>query len=533
MSQHNAQDIFFEGFKYTLGIVLLGVIIEFVAYWSILPDFKTTLQGLRTLWKEGSLQHNLQVTTARWLIGWSVGGLIGVIVGYLTGRIKILQLSLEGLFVVLRTIPFICLVPISILLFGLEESGKFFLIAWASATVTWVIVHDAAQNVAPHHKWRALSLGASKFNWIFKVLLPVSSKGIYSGLRASLSIGLIVVAVAEMSGVYESSSGYWWSEGLGYRMFKSLDEARNDLLMASILAFAFLGILGDLIFRFVWKLTSLSRFRLRQHSAMRMFKFASESEKDFKFIWQKPVSVELNDINARYGSHIVIKELSMVIKAGNTMSIVGPSGCGKTTLIRAIGHFTDDVFKVSDGVKLDNFHVTYPSSKIGIVMQEAPVFEHMTVWDNILFGNRVKGNGHELAVKTVFFIMREFGIEKLAIQKAGTLSGGQRQRVAMAMALANRPELLLLDEPFGSLDAITRRNLQMFYGRNINGKISAVFVTHDVEEALLVGNSVRVGVEKQATTIQVDTQKLTPHEWELTESFSEQKSRIISALEEL
>jgi ABC-type nitrate/sulfonate/bicarbonate transport system ATPase subunit/ABC-type proline/glycine betaine transport system permease subunit len=435
--------------------------------------------------------------------------------------------------VIFRAVPFICLVPISILIFGLEESGKFFLVAWASATVTWVVVHDSCLNVPPHHIWRATSLGASKLKSTFKVIIPACSEGIFTGLKTSLSIGLIVVAVAEMSGVYERSSGYWWSEGLGYRMFRSLDEARNDLLLASILSFIILGILGDLLFRFIWRSSGKLKFRLRQRKVLKIIEKTRQNAKKLTLEWPSPSPVELKKITAGYAGKNIINDLSLKIPAGTTLSVVGPSGCGKTTLIRSIGHFTDDVFRVKNGVRIGDLMVSYPGPWVGIVMQEAPVFNHMTVWDNILFGSRIQAEELETTHQLALYLLREFRMEDFAAQKASNLSGGQRQRVALAMTLANRPNLLLLDEPFGALDAITRRQLQKFYTNNVSGKVTAVFVTHDIDEALLVGDFVRVGVEQKTFTLKINKENLSPHEWEMKESFGTQRAQIIKSLEQL
>jgi ABC-type nitrate/sulfonate/bicarbonate transport system ATPase subunit/ABC-type nitrate/sulfonate/bicarbonate transport system permease component len=519
--------------KFSLGVVLLGLIIEGVSVVSILPGTHDTLGGLASMWRAGSLQHNLQVSSARWLIGWSIGAVIGVVTGFLTGRVRAARIGLEGFFVILRAVPFICLVPISILVFGLNESGKFFLVGWASATVTWVLVHEGARNVPPQHHWRALSLGASRTKWIFRVLIPASADAIFSALRASLSIGLIVVAVAEMSGVYERSSGYWWSEGLGYRMFRSLDEARNDLLMASVVTFAALGIVGDLVFQVIWRAVAALTFRLRQRRVRAMVEAVGKDQEDVEFGWGKSQQVRVEGLTAGYGESVVIDGFNLTIAPGETISIVGPSGCGKTTLVRAIGRFADETFRVSDGVRLGGEAVLTPGPGVGIVMQESPVFTHMTVWDNICFGSWVHRLSAEEVNSTALYLLREFGLSAFASARAGTLSGGQRQRVALATTVANRPALLLLDEPFGALDAITRRRLQAFYNEKVNSKVSAVFVTHDVEEALIVGDRVRIGIQDCATEIIVDKEGLPPHVWELGESFGKERARVLAALEEL
>jgi len=528
-----------EMLKYSIGLILLGLLIELLARITNLPNLSSILHALNYLSAEGSLNHDIKVSSLRWLMGWFVGAIIGCSFGFLTGRFWLTEKILEGLFVIFRAIPFVCLVPIAIIVFGLDESGKVFLVAWATASVCWIIVHEANKNIPQHYIWRATSLGASKSKLFFNILLPLTNKGIFSALRTSLSIGLIVVAVAEMGAIQvyqpssQLSSGQWMSGGLGYQMFQSINDSRYDHMMAAIIIFAFLGIAGDLALRFLWTFIGKFKFWLRARSVTREIKQIKNKLPTMIIDWPKPLPVEVCGLTAGYNGTTVINDLSLTILPGNTMAIVGPSGCGKTTLIRAIGHFVDKSFKLTNGVKIDGKLVSKAGPWVGIVMQDAPVFEHLTVWDNVLFGNKVNANGPEDARLVAFNLLREFGLEPYATRKADSLSGGQRQRVAFAMTLANRPNLLLLDEPFGALDAITRRQLQQFYSKYVHGKVTAIFVTHDIEEALIIGDIVKIGVNKNGVSLETDKESLSPQEWELRESFIKQRNTIINELEKI
>lgn len=229
---------------------------------------------------------------------------------------------LEGFLVLCRAVPFISLLPLTTRLFGLTETGKFFLVAWASATVSWIVIHDRALNVPQMLVWRARSLGISTSRWVRQILIPACSEGIYSGLRASLSLGLIVVAVAEMSGVYERSTGLWWSEGLGYRLFRSLDESRDDLLLASILSFAALGIALDRAFVLAWWIFATGTFRLRQVQVRAKVVLAQTLGKAQSVEWGPPVGIEVASLDAGYNGTQVLEDLSLKIKAGETLSVV-------------------------------------------------------------------------------------------------------------------------------------------------------------------------------------------------------------------
>ena len=520
-----------EVLKFVVGFLLLGACVELLAVAFGLPHASAILSGVGTLWAEGTLAHDVQVSTARWLIGWLTGTTAGVVLGLLTGRIRPVGIMIEGLLVLFRAIPFISLVPLSMRIFGLAETGKVFLVAWASAGVCWVVVHQASRAIPPHLLWRAKSLGASPRKWVFRVLLPSCSDGIYAGCRAALSLGLIVVAVAEMSGVYERSSGYWWSEGLGYRLFRSLDESRDDLLLASILTFALLGIVAERIFVWSWISTGRIWFWWRQKQVANFVARARIMPQKDEEDWRQAGALEVTGLQAGYNGKTIIRDLSFTVPAGATTCTVGPSGCGKTTLIRAIAHFSDETFQVSGRVVIGGIHISTPGPEVGVVLQDAPVFDHMTVWDNVMFGNRFDDDTVDQADQSAWRLLYEFGLDSFASQRAGTLSGGQRQRLALATALANRPQLLLLDEPFGALDAITRRQLQRFFWRHVHGRVTAVFVTHDLEEALLVGDRVRVGAAPESETIKVDKHGLPPHQWELDGDFGRLRTKLIAALE--
>lgn len=515
------------------GIVLLAGLVELLATRCGLPHVLAILAGLGKLWRNGSLQSDVQVSAARLLIGWAIGGSAGVMIGLTTGRVKLARVALEGFLILCRAIPFISLVPLAIRIFGLSETGKIFLVAWASAGVCWVVVHQASRELPPQLGWRAHSLGVSRRKWILRVLMPSCRVGIYTGLRTSLSLGLVVVAVAELSGVYERSSGRWWSEGLGYRLFRSLDEARDDLMLAGIFSFALLGIAVDQVFVGVWKLSAAVSSMWAHRGVRTQIAIARSAPPVGDFLSWKPGDLSIRDMCAGYGAHTILSGLSLDVPEGMTLAVVGPSGCGKSTLVRAIAHFTDSDFNVSGEVVAGGTVIKAPGPKIGVVLQDAPVFEHMTVWDNVMFGDSFCKEDRRRAARRVWELLSEFGLESLATQSGATLSGGQRQRVALACALANRPNVLVLDEPFGALDALTRRQLQRFYWEHIRGRVTAVFVTHDLEEALLIGDQVMVGVGVSSSTLQVDKEGLSPNQWELRDEFGVLRREIIVALEQV
>jgi nitrate ABC transporter ATP-binding subunit len=186
----------------------------------------------------------------------------------------------------------------------------------------------------------------------------------------------------------------------------------------------------------------------------------------------------------------VLDDISLSIRAGEFVAIVGASGCGKSTLLRTLIGLDDDY---RGQVLLDGRQLHGTSLDRGIVFQEHRLFPWLTVTQNVAVG--VLNSGYDEAEKqrTVREHIELVGLQNFADAYPHQLSGGMAQRVAIARALVNRPEVLLLDEPFGALDALTRTRLQRELERIWQTeRITAVLVTHDVDEALLLSDRVVV-----------------------------------------
>ncbi len=181
--------------------------------------------------------------------------------------------------------------------------------------------------------------------------------------------------------------------------------------------------------------------------------------------------------------------VSLAVESGKTMSILGPSGCGKTTLLRIVaGHESADSGSVVIG---DADISSLPPAKRGIVYlsQDALLFPHLSISDNIGFGMRVAGISTEMRNQRVQRLLKQIDMQDHGNKKPEAISGGQRQRVAFARAIAVDPSVVLLDEPFGSLDVQTRREMQdMYIELSAEAKLTALFVTHDLREAISIGD---------------------------------------------
>lgn len=209
------------------------------------------------------------------------------------------------------------------------------------------------------------------------------------------------------------------------------------------------------------------------------------------------MSIEIENIGKQFGDFTALKDVTLSIPSGELVALLGPSGSGKTTLLRIIaGLETPNMGRILfNGEDTTESHVR--ERKVGFVFQHYALFKHMTVFDNVAFGLTVRPKNTrpskaEISDK-VHELLRLVQLEGMAKRYPAQLSGGQRQRIALARALAVEPQVLLLDEPFGALDAQVRAELRRWL-RKLHDEIhvTSVFVTHDQEEALEVADRIVV-----------------------------------------
>jgi sulfate transport system ATP-binding protein len=209
------------------------------------------------------------------------------------------------------------------------------------------------------------------------------------------------------------------------------------------------------------------------------------------------MSIHVNNVRKNFGSFSALNDISLEVPAGELVALLGPSGCGKTTLLRIIaGLENPDSGSIHfNGEDATQRHVK--ERQVGFVFQHYALFRHMTVFENVAFGLRVrpkKTRPNEAEIhRRVHELLNLVQLDWLGDRFPPQLSGGQRQRIALARALAVEPQVLLLDEPFGALDAKVRKELRRWLRRlHDELHITSVFVTHDQEEALEVADRVVV-----------------------------------------
>ena len=231
------------------------------------------------------------------------------------------------------------------------------------------------------------------------------------------------------------------------------------------------------------------------------------------------MSIEVRNLSKMFGRHAALRDVSLTVNSGELLALLGPSGSGKTALLRVIaGLEAPDAGTVHfDGDNATERGAT--DRRVGFVFQHYALFRHMTVFENVAFGLRVRPRAERPAATEIQRKVNELltlvQLDYLGDRYPSQLSGGQRQRVALARALAVEPKVLLLDEPFGALDAKVRQELRRWL-RRLHSQIhvTSVFVTHDQEEALELADRVVVmnegKIEQDGTPEAVVEHPVTP-----------------------
>lgn len=194
----------------------------------------------------------------------------------------------------------------------------------------------------------------------------------------------------------------------------------------------------------------------------------------------------LSHLTARYADHLALQDINLTIAEGEMVVVLGPSGCGKTTLLNLVAGFQQPD---SGTITLNGQPVQGPGAERGVVFQHEGLLPWRNVLDNVAFGLQLAGRGKAERQATAQRMLQKVGLESAGQKFLWQLSGGMRQRVGIARALAADPQLLLLDEPFGALDAFTREQMQELLLRlwRDSGK-QVLLITHDIEEAIFLAS---------------------------------------------
>jgi sulfate transport system ATP-binding protein len=205
------------------------------------------------------------------------------------------------------------------------------------------------------------------------------------------------------------------------------------------------------------------------------------------------MGIRVSNLIKRFGDFVAVDNVSLTVGRGELVAFVGPSGSGKSTILRIIAGLesADSGSVYFNGEPADHLHAS--ARGVGFVFQHYALFRHMTVAANVAFGLRVQGVARPERERRVGDLLDLMGLQGLGQRYPSQLSGGQRQRVALARALAPQPKVLLLDEPFGAVDAKVREELRHWLRKlHDEVRVTSIFVTHDQEEAFSVADRVMV-----------------------------------------
>ena len=252
---------------------------------------------------------------------------------------------------------------------------------------------------------------------------------------------------------------------------------------------------------------------------------------------ERPVKVKIENVEKIYegrkGRMVALNGVSLDIRENEFICVVGPSGCGKSTLLNIIAGLLD---ATSGSVYVDGKKVEGTGTERGVVFQQYALFPWLTVIKNVMFGLKLKGmsdeEAREVAMKYIRMVELEDFVDSYLAATAAAVGGGRKQRVAIARAYAVQPEVLLMDEPFGALDAQTRTQLQTELLKTwAEEKKTCFFITHDVEEAIVLATrviimSARPGRIKEIVDIDIPYPRT--QETKMTPEFIELKNRIWS-----
>ena len=407
--------------------------------------------------RSGQLEADALASLARVLTGFVLGATIAIPVGFLMGWYGIARGLIEPYVQFFRMIPPLAVIPLAIVTMGIGEVPKIFVIFLAAFLSSVVAVYGGVISVDRTLINAARVLGAKDATIFARVIIPASVPFIMVGLRIGLGSSWATVVAAELIAA---------QSGLGFRMQQAQLYYDLPILFVCLIT---IGVAGA---------RDGPGAPSRRAAADRVAGAGMTPKISFQ------------DVSARFGDFAALDHFDLDIADGEFITVVGPSGCGKSTAM----NIAAGLLKPSTGrVLVDDATVDGPGPERGIIFQQYALFPWLTVRQNVEFGLRIAGKGKAERRSIGDHFMDLVGLADFADALPKTLSGGMKQRCAIARAYAVNPKILLMDEPFGALDALTRVGLQdrllEAWGQE---RRTVMFITHDVDEAVYLAKRVVV-----------------------------------------
>lgn len=490
---------------------------------SLIASPDKVLGKFKTLIGDDMLLLNAKASLFRLLTGFLLGSIFGIALGVLVGVSKLASRIFEPLLLILIPVPPLAWIPLLIIAFGIDQGSKIALLSIGSFCTLFLTTSYSVK--ATDKNLIELSNLYSK-EWyvkLFRIILPSSASNIIGSLRVAMALSWTLLMASEMIAS---------SAGLGWFIWDSRNFSRSDDMIVGMISVGILGFFTDrsliwlgnyfsrwkagrknpglfLMFcSWVWNILPLKNQLNYFHSYYRKLKLSvsdffidkfnivfgkrnyqsrTNSESSNKTVLDVIINEKKFKLNG--GELRVLKNLSFTVEQGVFNAIIGPSGCGKTTLLKLISGLDTNF---SGEIRNNSEKVTGTSLERCIVFQEQRLLPWLKVKDNIAFSLPVSLKGN-IKRKKAMEAIELVGLSGFENAYPGQLSGGMQQRVALARAMVNLPKILLLDEPFGALDSITRDKMQKEMKRILKGTDTTVLmVTHDIDEAITMSDKILV-----------------------------------------
>lgn len=448
----------------------------------LLPSPGAVAERAWRLLASGELLQHAAVSMARVFAGFLISASAALSLALLIHRRPLLEETLSLVLESLRVIPPLSLVPLLILWLGIDEAPKLAIVVLASFFPIYLSSLTALRGVRTAYSDLVRMLGLTEAEAVREICIPGAAPGIITGLRLGFGYAWRALVGAELIAA---------ASGLGYLIEDASSLARTDVVLVGILSIALLGILCDQIFgRLAALLTPWQGRSERpvERAADAIAKGApktacSGSAREAADAAPR-CGIALEALTVTYPglSSPPVHGLSFEAAPGTVTAILGRSGCGKTTLLKALAGLLSPLS--------GSIHFTgRPAPKIALVFQEPTLLPWKTVRENaelaLLPDVRKGALTQSAAQQSAAEALSLTGLSGLAERYPRALSGGQQQRAGLARALAARPDILLMDEPFGALDALTRLELQDVSRRLFSARrMTVIMITHDVREAV-------------------------------------------------
>ncbi len=469
-----------------IAIVLWQLFIQFSGN-ELLPSPAASFKALYDLAASHILFDDCWASLKRVFIGFCVAAAAGICLGLALGIFAKLRSGFLPIIELLRPIPPIAWIPIAITFFGIGDSSSCFVIFIGAFYPIFTNTLLGVTEIPASYIDAAKLLGASNIKIYKQVIIPCALPSIFAGLTVGLGFAWACVVAAEMIAAHS---------GLGYeiqlnRQLLQLDRVVAGMAVIGCIGYIMVGIMKWLENKLLpWK-NFKNLFANEQSDAeiSQISKNIPEQLTNKLPITGTPVV--LDNVKFSYGQNTdLIENISLSVKPGEFLSLLGPSGCGKTSLLRLIAGLNQPK---SGKILIDGIDAAQSKKELTMVFQNGALFPWLTAMGNIIFALQSQNLSREENIQQAKTLLSIVGLEKHSAKYPGQLSGGQQQRIALARALAYRPRLILMDEPFSALDSQTRESLQQDVAHLLSQMgISIILVTHDIREAVFMSDRVLV-----------------------------------------